>query len=152
MATALGRVGFVMQGVWANNVTYNPLDVVTYNGTSYVATVGTTGGTPGVDPAWKILAEKGDKGDPGNFTWQQVTDYIDANAIPIHKSTSLTSLPTTVSDANIDSNMEVSGLVYTDNMSYFVLDWATGTGTVTFSLNSGTFTSCTIEYDIGYKR
>ena len=141
-----------MQGDWLNSVTYNPLDVVTYQGTSYVATVGTTGGVPGVDPAWRILAEKGDKGDPGNFTWSQITDYIDNNIVEFRRTTSLSSLPTTVTITGVDSTMEVTDITVTGQASTFTLDWATGTDTVTFSLNSGTFSACTVTYDVGKRR
>lgn len=33
----LGRVGFVPQGEWAAATTYTKYDIVTYNGSNYVA-------------------------------------------------------------------------------------------------------------------
>ena len=68
--------------------------------------------------------------------------------IPIHKSGSLSSLPTTVSDANITANHRVTDMKITGATTSFVLSWTTAAGSITFSLSSGTFSACTIDYNL----
>jgi len=54
----LGRVGFVPRGTWSSDATYNPLDVVLYNGTSYVAKTTSTGLAPSTaSAAWQELIQ-----------------------------------------------------------------------------------------------
>lgn len=56
----------VPKGNWVSNVDYVELDVVSYNGSSYMALKNTTGATPGTDSTkWMLLVKKGDKGDNG---------------------------------------------------------------------------------------
>ena len=62
MATkqVLGKVSMVMRGEYNNETEYNNLDVVTYDGSSYVAKGPTLGNLP-TDPIfWVLLAKKGD--------------------------------------------------------------------------------------------
>lgn len=52
----LGRVGFVLRGTWSSGTTYNPLDVVLYNGTSYAAKTTNSNLTPSsASTAWQEL-------------------------------------------------------------------------------------------------
>lgn len=54
----LGRVGFVLRGTWSSGETYNPLDVVLYNGTSYAAKTTITGLAPSAaSAAWQELTQ-----------------------------------------------------------------------------------------------
>lgn len=54
----LGRVGFVLRGTWTSGTTYNPLDVVLYNGTSYVAKTTSTNLDPSsASAAWQDLID-----------------------------------------------------------------------------------------------
>ena len=54
----LGRVGFVLRGTWSSGATYNPLDVVLYNGTSYAAKTTSTGLAPSAaSAAWQELTQ-----------------------------------------------------------------------------------------------
>jgi len=65
----LGRVAMVFKGEYASFATYNKLDVVTYNGSSYVCNVDSTSGVvPTNTDNWGLLAEKG-------YTPQKGTDY-----------------------------------------------------------------------------
>lgn len=53
-----GRIGFVQKGDYSSSATYDFLDVVYYNGASYVAKKLTTGNTPEHDNEyWHILAD-----------------------------------------------------------------------------------------------
>lgn len=57
----LGRVLPVFKGTYSNTTTYQPLDIVYYNGSSYVAKQTSTGHVPPSAPAyWQIMALKGE--------------------------------------------------------------------------------------------
>ena len=67
MATQiLGKVKMINKGAYNSATTYNELDIVTYEGSSYSAKQETTGNLPTNTTYWELLAEKGDKGDTGN--------------------------------------------------------------------------------------
>lgn len=51
-------------GPWDSGTTYQKGDVVSNDGTSYIAKVETTNNEPPNDTYWVILAEKGEAGDP----------------------------------------------------------------------------------------
>ena len=51
----LGRVGFVPRGAYNSGTAYKQLDVVYYNGSSYVAKINCTGIAPGNTSAWQEL-------------------------------------------------------------------------------------------------
>ena len=59
------------RGLWDVGNSYQPFDVVSFNGSSYVAIFENMGITPGDNPLtgpnifWKLIAAKGDKGDKG---------------------------------------------------------------------------------------
>lgn len=52
----LGRVGMKMRGTYSANATYEPLDVVQYRGSSYVALEQTSGNPPTDTAKWMLLA------------------------------------------------------------------------------------------------
>jgi hypothetical protein len=61
-----GPRGLNWRGAWIGTTTYQPLDGVTDNGASWVATVPSTGSTPAIGNAdWDLLAEKGIAGPAG---------------------------------------------------------------------------------------
>lgn len=60
----LGRVAMVNRGEWRSGQTYNMLDIVAYNGSSYTPVKDTvTSQPPSAD--WTLLASKGDTGAQG---------------------------------------------------------------------------------------
>lgn len=66
VTTNLGRVSLVPRGTYDSAATYNRLDIVEYQGSSYlVLEDGTTGVTPAAGQFYMLLAEKGDPGGPG---------------------------------------------------------------------------------------
>ena len=81
--------GWTHRGAWAAGTAYKPGDVVTANGSSYVAKVKSTAAAPASNAAaWGLLAaagtngtngtngakgDKGDKGDPGPVTIKYVS-------------------------------------------------------------------------------
>lgn len=57
MATNIGRVGMVAKGNWSNSATYEVLDVVSYNGASYIAKQAVPAGTlPTNTTYWQLVA------------------------------------------------------------------------------------------------
>lgn len=65
-STRLGRVSLVPRGAYDASAVYNRLDIVEYEGSSYLVLAdGVTGVTPVAGPEYMLVAEKGGKGDPG---------------------------------------------------------------------------------------
>ena len=63
----LGRVAIVPRGEWDAVTAYDRLDVVTSDGSSYMAVRDVPAGTPVTDAAsWQLVASAGDKGDQGD--------------------------------------------------------------------------------------
>ena len=47
----------IIQGEWNNSITYNPNDIVTYNGILYVATTQNTNSEPGTNDDWEVFIQ-----------------------------------------------------------------------------------------------
>lgn len=65
----LGKIKIIAKGAWISGNSYEVLDLVTYNGSSYIAKsdISSSSATPDQDSAhWQLVAAKGDKGDKGN--------------------------------------------------------------------------------------
>ena len=63
----LGKVAPTYRGSYETDTTYNELDVVEFNGSSYIARKSVTGVTPGTDDtSWGLIANKGDQGHKGD--------------------------------------------------------------------------------------
>ena len=73
----LGVVGMKTRGEYNSETTYEKLNVVTYNGSSYCAKTDTQGNLPTNTLYWDLIAEKGDKGEKGD-TPVKGTDYYTA--------------------------------------------------------------------------
>lgn len=147
MANVIGRVGFVLKGAWDNSTSYEPLDVVIHNGNGYSALNPNQNVEPGSlgDTSWKLIVEKGDKGDPGNFTWQQVTDYVDAvyGAMEV-TFTNVSSLPTTQSAVGMTGNHKLMYIEMTNPDAFISLTATPSTDSVTLSGTLVTGTSSTV--------
>jgi collagen triple helix repeat protein/carbohydrate binding protein with CBM5/12 domain len=59
--------GFNFLNVFSSGTNYNAYDVVTYNGSTYEATVAIPAGgsTPDTNPNWSLMAQAGTQGQPG---------------------------------------------------------------------------------------
>lgn len=65
-STRLGRVSLVPRGAYDASAVYNRLDIVEYEGSSYLVLAdGVTGVTPVAGTEYMLVAEKGGKGDTG---------------------------------------------------------------------------------------
>jgi len=87
-----------------------------------------------------------------------VTTAIEAER-PYHFTESVSALPKTftISDdaryANITSAFSITDMIITGNTTSYKVDWTTAVdGEVTFSLNSGTFSASTFEFDLEKKQ
>ena len=64
--TNLGKVSVTPKGAWSSSSTYEFLDIVTNNGSSYLAVKAVPAGTALSNTTyWLVIASKGDKGDTG---------------------------------------------------------------------------------------
>lgn len=61
----LGKVAITPKGEYSNATTYQSLDLITYNGGSYLALKETTGNLPTNNEYWQLIAEKGKDGEKG---------------------------------------------------------------------------------------
>lgn len=61
----LGKIGMVLRGEYSATTSYEKLDVVTYEGSSFVAKVATAGNTPNADGTdttfWQCIAKRGEE-------------------------------------------------------------------------------------------
>lgn len=66
MATKiLGKVAITPKGEYNSATTYQDLDLITYQGNSYLALKETTGNLPTNNEYWQLIAEKGQDGEKG---------------------------------------------------------------------------------------
>ena len=63
----LGKVALTPKGEWNATTTYERLDVVSYQGSSYTVLKECIGQTPSEGEYYSLLASKGAKGDKGGF-------------------------------------------------------------------------------------
>ena len=62
----IGKVAPTYMGSYETSTNYSELDIVEFNGSSYIARQSVTGVTPGTDDtSWGLIANKGTKGDKG---------------------------------------------------------------------------------------
>lgn len=65
-STDLGKVKALPKGTWSNSATYEKLDIVSKDGSSYIALQDVPAGTAVTDTSyWQLLAAKGETGDTG---------------------------------------------------------------------------------------
>lgn len=64
----LGRIAMEYKGEYDNETTYENMDIVSYNGSSYIASQTTKGNLPTNTTYWGVVAQsiKGDKGEKGD--------------------------------------------------------------------------------------
>lgn len=65
MAIDLGRVLLIPKGEWSSTTAYTKLDLVSYQGSSYVCTVANTNQVPTNTSYWQLSAQKGRDGVNG---------------------------------------------------------------------------------------
>ena len=75
----IGKVALTPKGEYSSTASYEELDVVRYEGSSYVVNKACSGITPVDGEYYTLMAEKGTKGDPGQdgYTPVKGVDYFD---------------------------------------------------------------------------
>ena len=63
--TILGKVSLTPKGEYSPDTAYTALDVVGYEGSSWLALQDVTGVAPAEGESWMLLAKKGDRGEQG---------------------------------------------------------------------------------------
>lgn len=120
----IGKVSYVHKGIYNSSTTYNRLDVVNYNGSSYVSRTDNNTSSPTDTSAWTLLAYSPVKGTD-YWTTQELADFVqktEPETIP-NKFT-FTTLP----EANIDptTNNQFTRKKYVDdnvaNINGFLLN------------------------------
>lgn len=134
----LGRVAMVFKGEYASFVTYNKLDVVIYNGSSYVCNVDSTSGVvPTNTDNWGLLAERGSDG----YTPVKGTDYYTASEKAEMEQDVVTLItPTLNQKADKSEIPDVSDFITKDvnNLTYYTLKTSTGS-LIDLEINSSTY-------------
>ena len=70
--TKLGKVAITPKGEWSATVAYEALDLVSYNGSSWLAKQASTGVTPAAGDYWTLSASKGDTGSDAQVTTDNI--------------------------------------------------------------------------------
>jgi len=83
VSTNLGKVATTPKGEYSGSTKYLKLDVVLYNGSSYVCLKESTGNLPTDTEYWQLMASKGDTGASGQdgYTPVKGVDYFTAEDI-----------------------------------------------------------------------
>lgn len=130
----LGKVGILLKGEYNSSITYQKLDVVTYNGESYSAKIETQGNLPTNTDYWQKLVEKG-------YSPIKGTDYYTAQDISDMESDVITAItPTLNNKANRSEIPDVSSFITKDvnNLTYYTLKTSTGS-LIDLEINSSTY-------------
>ena len=60
--TTIGKVGFVFKDQWVEGESYDRLDIVSYNGSSYVSLIDDNDSSIENNTKWRLLVTKGEDG------------------------------------------------------------------------------------------
>lgn len=104
----LGRVAMLSKGEYSSIVTYENLDIVTYNGSSYVCIQDSTGNLPTDTEYFDILAEKGADGEDGQQGAPATINGVNALTINANNGISL---------SQVGSTATISGSSLEDSIS-----------------------------------
>lgn len=113
-----GRVLIMPKGAYDATVTYSMLDLVSYNGSSYIAKTSTTGNLPTNTTYWQLSAYGGNASNiAANFATLETTDYASQNyAIGdylVTKDSQLCEVIDTITSGDeliLDTNIEVTSV------------------------------------------
>lgn len=120
----IGKVSYVHKGIYNSSNSYNRLDVVNYNGSSYVSRTDNNTSSPTDTSAWTLLAYSPVKGTD-YWTPQELANFVQkTNSETIPNKFTFTTLP----EANIDptTNNQFTRKKYVDdnvsNINGFLLN------------------------------
>ena len=132
MATQiLGKVGILLRGEYNSSTTYAKLDVVTYQGESYIAKTTTVGNLPTNTEYWQLLVEKPIKGID-YYTAQEQAEMVQDVITGI--------TPTLNQKADKSEIPDVSDFITKDvnNLTNYTLKTSTGS-LIDLEINSSTY-------------
>lgn len=138
----VGRVSFVMKGAWNLATSYEKLDVVSYNGSLYIAKQDAPGGTAITNTTyWQLAVEKGDQGETGNgiasITLTGTAGNVDTYTITFTDGTTTTFTVTNGGVTTVNGRTgDVTGLAEEDG-SYPLLNAGTADNLTPYSEDSG---------------
>ena len=114
----LGRVGLNLRGEYNQAAAYEPLDVVSWHGSSYAAKAATTGAAPSDTDKWEMLVQ----GPAAHSTGEQATGARWIDGKEIYARTIRYSAPATAK-ASIEHSFDFSGMdsVWVDASSTFLV-------------------------------
>jgi len=140
MATVnLGRIKFVWQGAYSGATAYVADDVVSYNGSSYICILASTGNLPTNTTYWNLMAQTGtDITSLAGLAQGDVLYYNGTSWVRLGAGTSGQYLKTNGSGANPAWSTVNSGLVQTVEQSYRTGFTQSLTGSTYNVLNNGT--------------
>lgn len=113
-----GRVLIMPKGAYDATETYSMLDLVSYNGSSYIAKKSTTGNLPTNTTYWQLSAYGGSASNiAGNFATLETTDYASQNYAVgdylVTKDSQLCEVIATITTGDelvLDTNIEVTSV------------------------------------------
>ena len=138
----VGRVSFVMKGAWNLATNYEKLDVVSYNGSLYIAKQDVPRGPAITNTTyWQLAAEKGDQGETGNgivsITLTGTAGNVDTYTITFTDGTPTTFTVTNGGVTTVNGRTgDVTGLAEEDG-SYPLLNAGTADNLTPYSEDSG---------------
>ena len=78
--TVLGKVSITPKGAWSASTSYEPLDVVSYGGSAFLARRANSNVTPTEGADWQMIAEKATVGNIAQTTGDSETDVMSQKA------------------------------------------------------------------------
>ena len=105
VSTNLGKVATTPKGEYSNETTYIRLDIVSYNGSSYVCLKESVGNLPTNTEYWQLIASKGDTGAKGQDGKDGQDGYTPIKGVDYFTQEDIASLniPSKTSDITNDS-------------------------------------------------
>ena len=88
----LGKVALTPKGAYSSSTQYEKLDVITYNGSSYIVLQSCTGVTPPNNTYYQVIASKGDSGADGSAATVNVGTI---SMLPLGSTPTITNTGTT---------------------------------------------------------
>ena len=143
----LGKVMMIPKGEYSNDITYEFLDIVSYNGSSYVCKKDTKGNTPENLEYWQVIVEKPDTLIlETDFSTEEkvIGTWIDGK--PLYRKIIET---TTNSAANSTKTMDLSALNVKEITHICgTRHWATGSIHIPYYFSSNDYVSLTFDSNL----
>jgi hypothetical protein len=130
-----GNVGAQFRGVYSSNTTYVVNDIVTYNGSSYIALKETLNVEPAENSDWSVLAKQGNAGLSHKGQWVPATTYVTGDSVTFNGSSyiciqdntsatidSTTSIPAMTSNTTPSGTVDASSSYDSNHLPFYAVD------------------------------